>query len=110
MSNFSLHKKLIYHKIKIQFRRSRVEATISCSNIENIVACNPLESPCLFDVINDECEQNNLAEKYPNILKTMMIRLQDYNSSAVPPANKEIEPRGNPKFFDYTWTNFGDFI
>lgn len=66
--------------------------------------------PCLFDVINDPCELNNLAEKYPNIVKTLQMRLHEFNVSAVPPGNLEIDPRGNPIFFDYTWTNFGDFI
>lgn len=72
--------------------------------------CNPLSKPCLFDVANDPCELNNLAEKFPNIVKALSTRLQDFNSSAVPPANMPIDERGNPMFFDRTWTNFGDFV
>lgn len=72
--------------------------------------CNPLEKACLFDVLNDACEENNLAEKFPNILKTLMIRLQEYNSSAIKPGNLPIDNRGNPIYFDHTWTNFGDLI
>jgi hypothetical protein len=87
----------------------REEATVSCTN-EQIMQCHPLESPCLFDVISDPCEENNLAEKYPNILKMLTKRLQEYNASAIPPGNEPIDERGNPKYFNYTWTNFGDLI
>jgi hypothetical protein len=91
------------------FRKSRSGASVTC-NDENIVQCHPLENPCLFDVINDACEKHNLAEKFPNILKTMLQRLKEFNVTAIPPANKPIDERANPIYFDRTWTNFGDFI
>lgn len=74
------------------------------------VKCNPLAKPCLFDVVTDPCEMNNLAEKYPNIVKALMNRLAEFNDSALQPANLPIDERANPIFFDHTWTNFGDFI
>lgn len=86
-----------------------MEATISCQN-EQIMQCHPLESPCLFDVINDPCEENNLADKYPNIMKTLMMRLEEFNASALPPGNLPIDERGNPNYFNHVWTNFGDYI
>ena len=36
--------------------------------------------------------------------------LDTYNSTAVPPGNVPIDPRADPKYWDYTWTNFMDFI
>jgi hypothetical protein len=30
-------------------------------------------------------------------------------STAVPPGNKPIDPRGDPKYYGYTWTNWMDF-
>ena len=33
-----------------------------------------------------------------------------YNKTAVPPGNKPIDPRGDPKFYDYTWTNWLDIV
>ena len=40
----------------------------------------------------------------------MMQTLQTYNETAVPPGNKPIDPRGDPKFYDYTWTNWLDIV
>ena len=87
----------------------RNEATVTCAS-KPVNDCNPLIKPCLFDVINDPCELNNLADKYPNIVKTLSTRLLEFNSSSIAPANLPIDERGNPIFFDRTWTNFGDFI
>lgn len=39
----------------------------------------------------------------------MLTSLDAYNASAIPPGNKPLDPRANPKFWDYTWTNFGDY-
>lgn len=61
-------------------------------------------------MINDPCEKINLAEKFPTILKTMMIRLQEFNLTAIAPGNMPIDERGNPIYFNRVWTNFGDYI
>ncbi|KAG5676135.1 hypothetical protein PVAND_005986 [Polypedilum vanderplanki] len=88
--------------------RSRRAATVACTNIE-IDKCKPLEKPCLFDILNDPCEENNLADKYPNIMKTLMSRLNEFNASSIPASNLPIDQRGNPKYHNYVWTNWGDF-
>ncbi|CAG9797683.1 unnamed protein product [Chironomus riparius] len=87
----------------------RSEATISCTN-DPPKECNPLKTPCLYNVVKDPCEKNNLFEVYPNIAKALLVRLQDFNASALPPGNLAIDERGNPKHFSYVWTNFGDYI
>lgn len=86
----------------------RSEATISCTD-DQPKDCNPLDTPCLFNIVKDPCEKNNLYEMYPNIVKALMLRLQEFNASALPPGNLPIDPRGNPKHFNYVWTNFGDY-
>lgn len=91
------------------FRKLRNEATIICEGKE-VSTCSPLSKTCLFDVINDPCELNNLADKFPNIVKALTSRLMEFNSSAIAPGNMPIDQRGNPMFFDHTWTNFGDFV
>lgn len=90
-------------------RKLRNEATVTCTNKAGN-DCNPLSKPCLFDVVTDPCELNNLADKFPNIVKTLTNKLIEYNASSVPPGNLPIDDRGNPMFFDRTWTNFGDFL
>lgn len=39
----------------------------------------------------------------------MLDRLQFYNSTAIPPNNAQSDPRGEPRLWDYTWTNFEDY-
>lgn len=86
----------------------RRAATVECTNIE-VEKCKPLEKPCLFNISNDPCEENNLAEKYPNIMNTLISRLNEFNASSIPPSNLPIDQRGNPKYHNYVWTNWGDF-
>lgn len=40
----------------------------------------------------------------------MMIRLQEFNLTAIAPGNMPIDERGNPIYFNRVWTNFGDYI
>lgn len=44
------------------------------------------------------------------MLNDLLGRLKVYNQTAVPPANLPLDPNGDPRFFDNTWTNFGDFV
>ncbi|XP_075211571.1 arylsulfatase B-like [Lycorma delicatula] len=90
---------------------TRSEATINCSkkNSELHTHCNPLESPCLFNIREDPCETNNLANRFPNILSHLSSIVKKFNKTAVPPGNMPVDSRGDPKFWDYLWTNFGDY-
>ena len=36
--------------------------------------------------------------------------LRMYKATEIPPGNKPIDPRANPKYYDYTWTNWMDII
>ncbi|XP_034476156.1 arylsulfatase B [Drosophila innubila] len=88
--------------------RLRREATIYCPPNRG-VTCNPLSAPCLFHIIRDPCEQNNVAKQYPSVLDLMLNELKLINATAVPPSNKPDDPHANPRLWNYTWTNFGDF-
>lgn len=48
--------------------------------------------------------------RFPEKLNDLLGRLKVYNQTAVPPANLPLDPNGDPRFFDNTWTNFGDFV
>lgn len=67
-------------------------------------SCNALEKPCLFDLLNDPCEYNNLAASHKNILKKLLINLGKYRQSALPIRNQPPDYNANPKFFNDTWT------
>lgn len=45
----------------------------------------------------DPCERNNLAFDFPTVIRVMESTLANYNSTAVPPGNKPIDPRADPK-------------
>ena len=36
--------------------------------------------------------------------------LRMYKATKIPPGNKPIDPRSDPKYYDYTWTNWMDII
>ena len=40
----------------------------------------------------------------------MEATLRMYKATEIPRGNKPIDPRANPKYFDYTWTNWMDII
>ncbi|XP_058835002.1 arylsulfatase B [Topomyia yanbarensis] len=85
----------------------RSEASVQCIGMRK-TNCNPLKAPCLFDIVRDPCELDNMAEKYPTILESMLKKLDAHNATAVPPGNMPLDTRGDPRFWSYTWHNFGD--
>ncbi|XP_070134302.1 arylsulfatase B isoform X2 [Drosophila bipectinata] len=93
-------------------QRLRAAATVSClgqSSQGSVCKATAFSAPCLFNIHDDPCEQFNLAEQYPKVLQTLMEELKYQNSTAVPPANKPGDRRASPKYWNYTWTNFGDY-
>lgn len=63
--------------------------------------------PCLFDISNDPCERNNLAKKYPSVLRDMLNRLETYKP--VPALSPMSSAEANPKYWNNTWTNWLDY-
>ncbi|XP_042900784.1 arylsulfatase B isoform X2 [Parasteatoda tepidariorum] len=70
--------------------------------------CQPTVRPCLFNIEDDPCEYYNLAAVKPEILTALLKRLSEYNSTAVPPGNKPMDPMSNPKYHSYQWTHWMD--
>ncbi|XP_014674868.1 PREDICTED: arylsulfatase B-like isoform X2 [Priapulus caudatus] len=68
------------------------------------VNCRPTVAPCLFNIRDDPCEYNNMAAARPDVVSALLGRLAMYNATQVKPANKPIDPKSNPKFYDYVWT------
>ncbi|XP_052737909.1 arylsulfatase I [Bicyclus anynana] len=86
----------------------RDAATIKCDR-KNQIICNPLKAPCLFDIETDPCETKNLADEEPAVLAQLLSELAAVNATAVPPNNKPLDPIGNPRYWGYVFTNFGDY-
>lgn len=89
----------------------RSDAEISCGERPSDVhPCLPLKAPCLFDIERDPCEYNNLAEKLPHVTEELLNLLNWYNATAVLPLNTPADPMSNPKYWNYTFTNWVDLL
>ena len=58
--------------------------------------CMPEKSPCLFHILSDPCEFNNVAAVYPGMVQQLLNRLDEYRATMVAPNNKPVDPNGNP--------------
>lgn len=83
----------------------RKKAKISCNEAANpMVDCNPLVAPCLFNIINDPCERNNLANVYPSTLASLKQRMNDLVRTAAPVRRTYIsDPRCSPDLHQGNW-------
>ncbi|KAG8183894.1 hypothetical protein JTE90_002463 [Oedothorax gibbosus] len=89
--------------------RSGPEIVCKPKPVNALNNCKPARRPCLFNVEEDPCEFYNLADAKPEILTKLLKRLSQYNETAVPPGNKPLDPRSNPKYYNYHWVNWMDY-
>ncbi|KAJ9601168.1 hypothetical protein L9F63_000688, partial [Diploptera punctata] len=88
----------------LQLRRN---ATVTCSSSsQHRSKC----TDCLFDLDSDPCELNNLYDTQPERVADLQALLDKYNKTVLPPRNKPADPRSNPEFWQYTWTNWVDYL
>ena len=71
--------------------------------------CTNFFQVCLYNITADPCELNNLVFNFPDVVRLMERTVELFRETAVPPANKPIDPRGDPKLYNYTWTNWMDY-
>ncbi|KAK9509481.1 hypothetical protein O3M35_006791 [Rhynocoris fuscipes] len=89
----------------------RLEAEVECSqvnssNIHN--ECQPMKSPCLFNLKLDPCEQINLAKQNPLIVKEMEQALLQYRETMVKAKNVPSESTADPMLWNGTWSCWRD--
>ncbi|XP_031636044.1 arylsulfatase I-like isoform X2 [Contarinia nasturtii] len=88
----------------------RFKAKVTCNgnippnNNNSVAACNPIISPCLFNISDDPCETTNIAAQFPDIVKKLESKLDYYCEIAKPIRNKPGDPRSNPANFGGIWT------
>lgn len=83
--------------------RLRKSATVKCDYTTPRILCNLKDEPCLFDIINDPCEQNNLADVLPLKMLFMKKRLDKWITKIVPTRRKPADPACNPINFNGNW-------
>ena len=60
---------------------STLNLTVKCGTRDHSLSnCTAATSPCLFNVIEDPCEFNNIASKHADIVKKMVTRLLEVAS------------------------------
>lgn len=80
----------------------RKEATVKCFKTKKN-HCDLLSGPCLFNIIKDPCEQNDIAELQPLKMKFMEHQLEEWTFKAVRSRRKPADPACNPANFNGTW-------
>lgn len=100
-----------------KLRRTRSDSTISCpppQSVEGLLKPCKIKSKtdyCLINIRADPCETNDLKQKYPEIVELMFQVLEEYKRSEHKPVGwgKGLDKRADPKYFNYTWTNYLDY-
>ncbi|CAN7997353.1 unnamed protein product [Ixodes pacificus] len=85
--------------------RRHEEVQVSCGKTNGTV-CKPLLEPCLFRIDSDPCEIDNVANKYPEIMKLMTQRIEMHAKTMVPPINKPPTRKADPRNFNFTWAPY----
>ncbi|KAL7034084.1 hypothetical protein ACKWTF_007851 [Chironomus riparius] len=78
-------------------------ASTMCNENTPVTKCDPKSSPCLFNIIDDPCEMNNLAESYPEKVDFLLAGLKRYSEVMLPSIRKFSDPLCDPKNFNNTW-------
>lgn len=85
----------------------RRQATIRCDG-QDIKPCRPLRKPCIFDVLSDPCERQNLYAKGSETLRLLEAEMVAYRLTQVKPNNRRSDKFANPKYWNNTWTFWKD--
>lgn len=91
-------------------KKMRNEARVKCTVKVNATKCNPTLAPCLFNIFDDPCEQNNLAVIHPEKVKFLLGILNHHLNEMVPMRRKITDPNCDPKNYNNTWTWWRDEI
>lgn len=90
----------------------REKSVVKCEHLpnDNEYSCNPLEAPCLFNIVQDPCELRNLAKEEPDTFIFMQEMARYFQEISVPPKNKAVDECANPKYYNNTWTYWHDVV
>ncbi|XP_043275094.1 arylsulfatase B-like [Venturia canescens] len=86
-----------------QMSHLRDQASVICRrSMRNVFStCN--ETECLFDIVNDPCETNNIAKQYPKIVNFLDLYLEKYGNVLVKQPRLPIDWLADPRRRNNTW-------
>jgi hypothetical protein len=88
----------------------REEAEVRCGPKprSTLYRCNPLVSPCLFNIREDPCELTDLSAVRPLVAMSLSQSLERWRRTALPAANVPGDENANPAFYNNTWVPWQD--
>lgn len=101
----SMVSKVIKNPIKLTsfaIKEIRQKTKVQCGyNLTN--TCNLVNSSCLFDLINDPCERNDLSKIFPHEFQMLQRQFAYEIEKLVPSRKQRSDPLSDPKFFNFNW-------
>lgn len=100
---------IVSETLKTSLSHEKIEELRTLAKIQCMKAdgkknpCDLLRAPCVFDLKNDPCEENNLAETDPYLLQSLTFKLQTAIKDIVPSRRKSFDPNCDPRNFNNTW-------
>ena len=70
--------------------------------------CRPWERACLFDLINDPCETNNIAASNPVLVNLLAQKVALYNQTAMPSVTRPFDALSDPANWGDIWAPWLD--
>jgi len=100
----SVASKAIGSKLKTEtITNIRSKAFVTCTNTIRKVPCNLLLKRCLFNIVNDPCEENNIANVQRADMRQMETLYRRWKLATVPTRRKMAEKDCDPINFNKTW-------
>ncbi|XP_044731215.1 arylsulfatase B-like [Chrysoperla carnea] len=96
-----------------EYKSLREQATLLCltDNQDKLTsACKP-EIPgtnCLYDISSDPCEEHDLSQLFPYVVRRLKKSLVDYRAGLIPQKNAPSDPAAIADNFGYVWTPWLD--
>lgn len=81
---------------------------VKCGRRDTSKPCTPTLAPCLFDLSEDPCEYNNVAEQHSEVVRRLLKKLAVYKATSWSPGNVPEDPRAHPALHNGAWVSWGD--
>ena len=98
----SIQRKKVYVTER-DIRRLRSSAIVTCNKSTLKNPCDLRNGPCLFNIIQDPCEENNLAQSNIQKFQYMQNVFEMWTSKVVPSRRKPIDAGCDPVNFNGNW-------